>query len=292
MKIFTCIVIFFLMSEKTFCQPGSNDYTSATLNWIATFDKYMNTRFGDTIDLRRMETGILYELKDKLYGSTERELYKDKSYTIIAGTDSRMKDFKLLEYIKNADGTWKLLSTINERSGISDAKNLMGDYEIASITPNETATYKFEIQAPSQEATARYSIILWSKELAGTTTSAKKISKTTYSIDNYSNAQFNAAKDAYDDFGAETSYMCLFEINSEETVVKQTESSGSTSVYYIQSKNYEDDKWIKYTIRSTEGIMYKFYLPKGNNSYIRVTKVDSNANNTLTDYHIKTKWTD
>jgi len=304
MKKIILIVIALFIILSSFSQ-GSSEYSMAVYKKVSSINAYFESKYKDTFVLRRVETGVLDLYTDGLYGSTERTLFADKKYLMAAFTDSRIKDFKLVISQKNDNGTWQVFKTVNDNKA-TDNKDLIGDLEVAYITPKTTSSYKIEIISAGQPSgTSRYGIMLLSEEISsqsqttntdtnsgngtGKTSSNNKI---TYSVDSYSVADYNTAANKYGDFGTETSYSCLFIVNAAETIITRKESSGSVTVYYIENKDDTDEKWTDYTIRASDGKRYGFMLPKNSNKYIRVLKRDGVSHNPLTDYHIAGQWTD
>lgn len=303
-KIILIIPTLFIILSS-FSQFGSSEYSMAVYKKVSSINAYFESKYKDTFVLRRVETGILDQYTDGLYGSTERMLFADKKYLMAAFTDSRMKDFKLVISQKNDNGSWQVYKTVNDNKA-TDTKDLIGDLEVAYVTPAKTASYKIEIMAGGQTSgTSRYGIMLLSEEISnqpqtnnnnnnsGTDISNKTSNnKVTYSIDNYSVADYNTTANKYGDFGTVTSYSCLFIVNAGETIITRKEASGSVTVYYIENKDDTDERWLDYTIRSSDGKKYGFMLPKNGNKYIRVLKRDGAGHNPLTDYHISGQWTD
>lgn len=307
----TFFIAITLLSTLCLFSQGSSEYSMAVYKKVSSINSYFESKYKDTFVLRRVETGVLDQYTDGLYGSTERILYAEKKYLMAAFTDSRMKDFKLVISQKNDNGNWQVYKTVNDNKA-TDTKDLIGDLEVAYVTPAKTASYKIEIMSSGQTSgTSRYGIMLLSEEISsqpqtnnnnnntnnntgsGTgTTNKLSTNQVTYSIDNYSVASYNTSADKYGDFGTESTYSCLFIINAGETIVTRKESSGSVTVYYIENKDDTDERWLDYTIRASDGKKYGFMLPKNGNKYIRVIKRDGVSHNPLTDYHIANQWTD
>ena len=155
-----------LLNTLCLFSQGSSEYSMAVYKKVSSINSYFESKYRDTFVLRRVETGVLDQYTDGLYGSTERILYADKKYLMAAFTDSRMKDFKLIISQKNDNGSWQVYKTINDNKA-TDTKDLIGDLEVASVTPAKTASYKIEIMSNGQTSgTSRYGIMLLSEEIS------------------------------------------------------------------------------------------------------------------------------
>lgn len=117
-------------------------------------------------------------------------------------------------------------------------------------------------------------------------------SKMTYSIASYSDATYNTTLRKYNNFGSDTTFSCLFEVNADETILTWRESSGTITTFYIVKKDDSDSKWSEYTIKSAYGTQYTFKIPKDDSKYIRVIIKDGNLYNPLRNYHMINKWAD
>jgi len=280
-------------------QVSSYDYIKAVCNKITTMDRDMTRRFGDTLVVRRVETGVLSQTTDGLGAYTTRTLYAGKTYLLYVFTDKRVPNLKMNVYAA-AGSQWRLMKTVDDNeSRNTAADNMYGDYELYALTPDTSLEYKVEIAAPAgNAAAARYGMIIWSKELgtgeassgsgsgtsgtsggnAGTTNPTTASGGTYFSTQKKNTCFWDAQQRQYRNCQEEDA-ATLFVLNANKSIFKHT-TDQMTSTYYVQGTEYDNtNKLMKYNVVSDAGNKYMFmvtddgsyltiFCEKGNDSYI------------------------
>jgi hypothetical protein len=295
-------------------QVSSYDYIKAVCDRITNMNRDMTRRFGDTLVVRRVETGVLSQSTEGLGAYTTRTLYAGKTYLLYVFTDKRVSNLKMNVYAA-AGSQWRLTKTVDENeSRNKTADNMYGDYELYALTPDSTLEYKVEIAAPTGNATAaRYGMIIWSKELGtgeagngngtgngtgagtGSTSNTNTANPTATSGGTYLSTQkkntcfWDAQQGQYRNCQEEDA-ATLFVLNANKSMFKHT-TDQMTSTYYVQRTEYDNkNKLMKYDVVSDAGNKYTFmitddfsyltiFCEKGNDSYI-------------IKYSVKRKWTE
>ncbi len=298
MKTIAIFLLFQFMVLIGYCQTGSNEYTRATFNYSSTIYKFMKDKFKDTIELRRLETGVLYPVKGQLYASTTRKLFKGNHYMVFAYTDDRVKDFNLKCY-KN-DDLFKDIPNGDKEGSFAH----IGKYELFSFDATEDAVYAFDIIAPYQEKAARYGLMIFSSAstsqtqsndngnlVSGGVITAPSAPYVTYNIDYYQFATLDKAKNTYGAWSERKNYQCSFTLNYDQTLFTET-SDGKNYYYKVKSKTTSDNqKWYMYDVTNDSGQSLTFFVPTTANTsgFFRMSREMQNngvASNYLVDYHI------
>ncbi|HVV04394.1 MAG TPA: hypothetical protein VHC96_09220 [Puia sp.] len=284
-------------------QTSSYDYMKAICDRITTMDRDMTQRFGDTLAVRRVETGVLSQGGGGLTGFTERTLYAGKTYVLYVFTDRRVSNLKMNIYAP-AGNEWRLTQTVDKNESTNrSAGNMYGDYELYVMKPDTTAKYKVEIAAPAGDASAaRYGMIIWSKEIAssedgsgsstnsGTGSGSQGSSGSTYfSTDKKNTCFWDAQQRQYRNCQEENA-STLFVLNANKTMFKHT-TDQMVSAYYVQHTEYDNaNKLMKYDVVSDAGNKYTFMVrDDGSNLTIFCDKGD---NSYIVQYSIRRRWSD
>jgi len=225
------------------------------------------------------ETGIV-TINSSLNGDyTTRELYAGNTYTITVFTDTRVPNFKLLIWKKNAANDWERFDSVDENNHTKLGLEAIGDKEVIRIKPLENKDYAIQLFSQSSgNKTGRYGVIIVADKNAtqtgtgtgngGTTTpttttpstsSANK--KTFMSCDYYSFTYLkkdNNDKWALDGDWERTDESSLFMLNPAETMFEHT-TPAMKSTYYVQSKS-NDGKVFSFEVKSDVGNSYTFDL--------------------------------
>lgn len=305
MKTIAIFILFQFMVLIGYCQTGSNEYTSATYNYSSTIYTFMKNKFGDTISLRRLETGVLYPVKGQLFASTTRKLFKGNHYMVFAYTDDRVKDFSLKCY-KN-DAVFKEIPSGSKEGSFAH----IGNYELFSFDATDDAVYEFDIIAPNQERAARYGLMLFSSTtpqtnqtqpnnngnnnggdlVSGGVITPPSAPYVSYNIDYYQFATLDRTKNAYGAWSAQKTYACNFTLNYDQTLFTET-AAGKNYYYKVVTKRTSDNqKWFMYDVTNSSGQSLTFFVPTSTNTdgVFRMSR-DYTSNGTTTnylfDYHI------
>jgi len=288
-------------------QVSSYDYIKAICDKITNMDRDMTQRFGDTMVVRRVETGVLSQSSDGLTAFTERTLYAGKTYLLYVFTDRRVTDLKMNIYAP-AGSQWQLMQTVDKNSNRNKAADDMyGDYELYFMKPDTTAKYKVEIAAPAGNATAaRYGMIIWSKELGNTESNPNSSGGTGGTSGTNGNGSSSAGSTYFSTERKNTCYWdaqqrqyrncqedeaaTLFVLNANKTMFKHT-TDQMTSSYYVQHTEYDStNRLMKYDVVSDAGNKYTFMVRTDGSSL--TIFCDKGDNSYIIKYSIRRKWTD
>ena len=278
---------------------SSYEYTRAIYDKIIAMDKEVKKSYGDSMTIRRIETGILAQSGSSLQSSIERMLFTGNRYIFYVFTDKRCRDLKMNVYSTAGDKWTPRQTTDKNEKKTSSSDDLYGDYEIMSITPDTSQDYKIEIVAPAGDAAAaRFGMMIWSKDVkaADQTQSQPQTPQTTtgtgsvyYSINSTKTCYWNAGTKAYENC-KDADQSSLFVFNANKTVFTHT-TDNLTSKYYVQSNQYNtENKLTQYEVVSDAGNKYTFMVPDDANSIVVVNVAADPA------YYIKfivrRKWTE
>ncbi len=309
--IFSLLVIACSLAHA---QVSSYDYIKAMCDKITQMNKDMTKRFGDTLAIKRIETGVLSQGSDGLQASTTRTLYGGITYLFYVFTDRRVRDLKMNVY-SLSDNDWHLVQKVDKNQSTNTAAdNMYGDYEIYVMKPDSTLRYKVEIAAPAGNASAaRYGMIIWSKELnedAGANnnnTSPNNTGSIRSNQGSSGNGGSHGAGGTYFSTSSKSTcwwdkdqhtfnrcqdedYASLFELNANKTIFKHT-TEKMTSNYFVRNTEYDSqNKLTKYTVVSDAGNKYTFMVTDGNS---RLTiYCDKGDDSYIIKYTIRRNWTE
>lgn len=315
-------IFFLLLGACSFAhaQVSSYDYIKAICDKISQMNRDMTQRFGDTLVVRRIETGVLSQTTSGLGASTQRTLYAGKTYLVYVFTDRRVADLKMNVY-SNSNDKWHLTQTVDKNENKNkSADNMYGDYELYALKPDTSMEYLVEISAPAgNAAAARYGMIIWSKELndedgsnnnnnnsgssnPGSTRSNQGTSgngnngstgnaagSTYYSTSKKSTCFWDAQQKTFNRCQDEE-FSSLFVLNPGKSVFKHT-TDKMTSSYFVQSTEYDSkNKLTSYSVVSDAGNKYTLMVSDDNS---RVTFfADKGDDSYIVKYTIRKNWTD
>ena len=297
MKHTLLLIAAWVLVQTGFAQPSDNSFEWIQ-NRLIQYDSVMRVRYGSSVTLVRFETGILINDNNKLSDVMNRKLVKGLKYIIFAYADSKIRDLKL-KIKSNGKNNEELFNK-------NVAQNQAGDYEIATLTPDSTDTYRFTLESDmNTDQTGRYGLLMWIDETTtkqqgtnnttqnspsnNSTATPSTDAKTFYSISSRRFCYYNASTKKYDKCQSanETS---LFELNPSKTVFKHTTPS-ITSSYYVQKSTFNSNSNLyEYDVVSDVGNKYVFFLPVDGKS-ISILKEDGN-NSYLITHYVKRKWSD